>query len=78
MRAKLKFQYQAKLPCSVRNWGPRRAEKNCVSSGRLPYQVTSYCAQNRYIQKIEKAKIILPWSCMRAFVISPSRPGVWR
>ena len=54
---------------------PRRASKNCVSSGRLPYQITMYCAKNRYIQKIENAKIILPRSCMRGLVISPSQPG---
>src|SRR6202008_3430960 len=55
---------------------PRRAWKNCVSSGRLPYQITMYCAKNRYIQKIENAKIILPRSCMRLRVISASQPGV--
>src|SRR5258705_3160703 len=27
---------------SWRNCGPRRAWKNCVSSGRLPYQITMY------------------------------------
>ena len=36
------------------------------------YQITKYCDQNRYIQKIEKAKIILPMSCMRLLVISPA------
>ncbi len=61
---------------SCRNCGPRRAWKNCVSSGRLPYQITMYCAKNRYIQKIENAKIILPRSCMRLDVISTSQPGV--
>ena len=56
-------QYQV----SFRNSVPRRAPKNCVSSGRLPYQITRYCEKNRYIQKIEKAKIILPrsWSRLR-------------
>src|SRR5439155_10259830 len=61
---------------SWRNCGPSRAWKNCVSSGRLPYQITMYWAKNRYIQKIENAKIILPRSCMRSDVISTSQPGV--
>jgi hypothetical protein len=34
-----------------------------------------YWAKNRYIQKIENAKIILPRSCMRGRVISVSQPG---
>ena len=37
-----------------------------VSSGRFPYQITRYCEKNRYIQKIEKAKIIFPRSCRRS------------
>src|SRR5262245_7803491 len=49
--------------------------KNCVSSGRLPYQITMYWAKNRYIQKIENAKIILPRSCMPGRVISAAQPG---
>ena len=42
----------------------------------FPYQITLYCAKKRYIQKTEKAKIILPRSCMRGFVTSASQPGV--
>jgi len=45
------------------SWRKLRAEprlEDCVSSGRLPYQITMYWAKNRYIQKIENAKIILP------------------
>ncbi len=63
---------------SIRNCGPRRSWKNCVSSGRLPYQITRYCEKKRYIQKIEKAKTILPRSWKRAWVNSPSRPGLPR
>src|SRR4029453_15821217 len=63
---------------STRNWLPRRALKNCVSSGRLPYQITRYCAKKRYIQKIENAKINFPMSCMRDLVICPSSPGELR
>ena len=40
--------------------------------------MTRYCEKNRYIQKIENAKIILPRSCRRALVISPSIPGALR
>src|ERR1700686_2595630 len=34
-----------------------------VSVGMSPYQMTMYCAKVRYIQKTEKANIILPRSC---------------
>ena len=57
---------------------PRRARKNCVSSGRLPYQITRYWEKNRYIQKIENAKIILPRSCMPARRDLALEPGVVR
>ena len=42
-----------------------------VSSGMFAYQITKYCDQNRYIQKIENAKTILPRSWMREVVIWP-------
>ena len=65
-------------PLSTKNWLPKRSAKNCVSSGKLPYQITKYCDQNKYIQKIENAKVSFPMSCMRCSVIRPSKPSALR
>src|SRR5208282_3647736 len=49
-----------------------------VSTGKSPYQITMYCANSRYIQNTEKAKTILPKSCMTVGFVnrlfSPKRP----
>src|SRR5262245_48030763 len=66
-----RVQKPAKYQVSCTNCVPRRLMTKPVSSGMFAYQITKYCDQNRYIQKIEKAKIILPRSCMRLLVISP-------
>src|SRR5262245_39586145 len=67
----MRVQNPARYQVSCTNWVPRRATMKPVSSGMFAYQITKYCDQNRYIQKIENAKIILPRSCMRDLVISP-------
>src|SRR5579871_2665296 len=48
---------------NIHGWCQQRPMMKKVSVGRSPYQITMYCANVRYIQKTEKAKIILPRSC---------------
>src|SRR5262252_3347021 len=43
-----------------------RLTKNRVSTGTLPYQITMYCDQKKYIQTIDSANWSLATSCTAA------------
>ena len=60
---------------SSRNCEPRRASKNCVSSGRLPYQITRYCDEEQVHPEDREGEDHLAEVVHARLVISPSRPG---
>src|SRR5262249_38010782 len=54
-------------PTTVNHGCPKtRWMKNRVSTGTLPYQITMYCDQKKYIQTIESANWSLATSCTAA------------
>src|SRR5262245_9058295 len=46
----------------IHGWTNRRSTKNRVSTGTLPYQITMYCDQKKYIQRIDIANCSLATS----------------
>src|SRR4029450_14041689 len=44
-------------------WVKKRRTKNRVSTGTLPYQMTRYCDQKKYIHMIDIANCSLATSC---------------